>query len=185
MITTKLAGIKPPKYRIENLHPKFPTSMKDQYRLFGERLNIEAKPTNYQRHNFRSRLEARWAVFFDALKIRWRYEAACFDLGFATINGKQTHLGGYLPDFYLPDLETWVEVKPLIPSPDSIEWAKVRRLVKQICVRSSGFIFAALPQMAFVYGNNESLFPITNHSSFDDAVKKARNYQFTDELRQL
>jgi|SRR4030095_5028225 len=183
MITTKLVNIKTPRYKIETLHPKCPISMKDQYRLFGERLNIEAKPTNYQGYQFRSRLEARWAVVFDSLKIKWRYEAASFDLGFATINHKQVYLGGYLPDFYLPDYEIWVEVKPLIPHPDSVEWAKVRRLVKHICKGSSGFIFASLPDMSFVYGNNESIFPIIKHSSFDDAAKIARNYQFTDELR--
>jgi len=27
--------------------------------------------TKYKEHLFRSRLEARWAVFFDALGIRW------------------------------------------------------------------------------------------------------------------
>lgn len=180
MITTKLANIKTPRYKIETLHPKLPTSMKDQYRLFGERLNIEAKPTNYKRHQFRSRLEARWAVVFDLLKIKWQYEPAMFDLGFATLNGKQTYLGGYLPDFYLPDYEIWIEVKPLIPHQDSIEMAKVRRLVKHICIGASGFIFAALPQIALVYGDHKSIFPITKHSSFDNAVAIAKKYQFEE-----
>ena len=52
---------------------------------------------------FRSRLEARWAVFFDALGIRWLYEPEAFELP----SGAR-----YLPDFYLPDLKRWVEVKP-------------------------------------------------------------------------
>src|SRR6266542_823362 len=180
MITTKLANIKPPRYKIDILHPKLPTSMKEQYRLFGERLNIEAKPTLYAGRQFRSRLEARWAVFFDSLKIKWQYEPAMFNLGFATINDKQVYLGGYLPDFYFPDLEVWVEVKPIIPHCDSIEFAKVRRLVKHICNGATGYIFAALPQIALVYGNNESISPIMNHSSFNDAVKIAKNYQFVE-----
>jgi len=180
VITHKLTNIKTPRYKIDILHPKLPTSIKEQYRLFGERLNIEAKPTNYKRHHFRSRLEARWAVVFDLLKIKWQYEPAMFDLGFATINGRQIYLGGYLVDFYLPDLEVWVEVKPIIPHCDSIEFAKVRRLVKHICIGASGFIFAALPRIALVYGNNESISPIMNHSSFNDAVKIAKNYQFVE-----
>lgn len=181
MKTINLANIKSPRYKIEAIHPRLPTSIKDQYRLFGERLHIEAKPTNYRGHLFRSRLEARWAVFFDSLQIRWRYEPAAFDLGFATLNDTQVYLGGYIPDFYLPSLEAWVEVKPLIPHSDSIEWAKVRRLVKHICKGSSGFIFSSLPRMAFVFGNNESLLPIINHSSFNDAIRTAKNYQFIDD----
>lgn len=66
---------------------------------------MKAIETRYKGYRFRSRLEARWAVFFDALGLRWEYEPEGFDLGSA---------GFYLPDFYLPDLDggTWVEVKP-------------------------------------------------------------------------
>jgi hypothetical protein len=64
---------------------------------------VEIKPiqTKYNGYNFRSRLEARWAVFFDALKIPYQYELDGFEN-----NGEK-----YLPDFYLPTSETWVEVK--------------------------------------------------------------------------
>jgi hypothetical protein len=51
---------------------------------------------------FRSRLEARWAVFFDACGIKYEYEPEGFDLG----NGVY-----YLPDFYLPEVKMYVEVK--------------------------------------------------------------------------
>lgn len=69
-------------------------------------------PTDYAGVRFRSRLEARWAVFFDALGVRWEYEHECFDLP----------SGRYLPDFLLPDISSarfgevhegcWFEVKP-------------------------------------------------------------------------
>lgn len=60
--------------------------------------------TVYNGYRFRSRLEARWAVFFDAMGIRYEYEPEGFELS----NGKR-----YLPDFYLPDINggTYVEVK--------------------------------------------------------------------------
>jgi len=60
-------------------------------------------PTDYKDIRFRSKLEAQWAVFFDACRIKWQYELQPFDLG-----------GGlsYLPDFFLPELSTWLEVKP-------------------------------------------------------------------------
>ena len=63
---------------------------------------IKAIETRYAGCRFRSRLEARWAVFFDALKIEWEYEKEGYDLG---------ELGYYLPDFWLPQVNMWAEVK--------------------------------------------------------------------------
>lgn len=62
----------------------------------------KAIQTHYANHHFRSRLEARWAVFFNCLGVRWEYEKEGFELS----------SGPYLPDFWLPDLECWLEVKP-------------------------------------------------------------------------
>lgn len=64
---------------------------------------IEPIETEYAGHRFRSRLEARWAVFFTALRIKWQYEVQGYLLG----DQKRP----YLPDFWLPDLGVWVEVK--------------------------------------------------------------------------
>jgi len=63
--------------------------------------DIKAIETRYKGYRFRSRLEARWAVFFDTLGIEWRYEVEGFD-----VNGRP-----YLPDFFLPALGIYVEVK--------------------------------------------------------------------------
>ena len=65
---------------------------------------IQPKPTRYKGYHFRSRLEARWAVFFDHLDVRWEHEPEGFDLPAGP---------SYLPDFLLPDYEQWVEVKPV------------------------------------------------------------------------
>ena len=73
--------------------------------------------TAYGGYRFRSRLEARWAVFLDALNIGFRYEPEGFDLG---------ALGWYLPDFWLPRIALWLEIKPTFPRRDEIE--KVRAL---------------------------------------------------------
>lgn len=64
---------------------------------------IKAIETRYKGYRFRSRLEARWAVFFDALGWEWEYEKEGFDLG---------EHGWYLPDFYLKGFAAWVEIKP-------------------------------------------------------------------------
>jgi hypothetical protein len=64
-------------------------------------VSISAIPTNYAGCRFRSRLEARWAVFFDAMGIGWEYEKQGYRIG----------RRNYLPDFYLPLTRTWAEVK--------------------------------------------------------------------------
>jgi hypothetical protein len=53
-------------------------------------MDIRAIETEYNGYRFRSRLEARWAVFFDSLGVKYEYEPEGFDLG----NGIY-----YLPDF--------------------------------------------------------------------------------------
>mgnify|MGYP000715803670 CR=1 FL=1 len=78
---------------------------------------IKAKDTPYKGHLFRSRLEARFAVFFDALGITWQYEPEGFDLPDGT---------SYLPDFWLPNINTWLEVKG--PEPSIPEREKCRQL---------------------------------------------------------
>lgn len=59
--------------------------------------------TEYQGYRFRSRLEARWAVFFQNLGLHWRYE----------IEGFYLPSGPYLPDFFISNgFGFYVEVKP-------------------------------------------------------------------------
>jgi len=64
--------------------------------------DVQAIQTNYRGYRFRSRLEARWAVFFDALDLSFEYEKEGFILDDGT---------PYLPDFWLPALQLWVEIK--------------------------------------------------------------------------
>lgn len=80
---------------------------------------IKAIETRYGGYRFRSRLEARWAVFFDTLGVRWEYEREGFELPGA---------GRYLPDFWLPTWGAWFEVKPTKPASLSPEWNKARAL---------------------------------------------------------
>jgi hypothetical protein len=65
-------------------------------------MNIKPIETVYNGYRFRSRLEAKWAVFFDAAGIKYQYEPEGFELEDGT---------RYLPDFYLPELDTHCEVK--------------------------------------------------------------------------
>lgn len=78
----------------------------------GQQGPLKAIETRYAGCRFRSRLEARWAVFFDHLGVDWDYEA----------QGFHTPAGGYLPDFYLPDAGVYVEIKG--PAPTERDLAK-------------------------------------------------------------
>lgn len=80
--------------------------------------NIKAIPTRYAGVNFRSRLEARWAAFFDLANIKWEYEP--FDLE------------GWAPDFLLRTelCNVLCEVKPVDLSPrraDTSAYEKAKR----------------------------------------------------------
>jgi hypothetical protein len=61
--------------------------------------SIAAIPTVYRGRRYRSRLEARWAAFFDLLG--WQHEYEPFDLG------------SWSPDFLLTEWNTLVEIKPI------------------------------------------------------------------------
>jgi len=73
-------------------------------------MNIPTLPTRYSETDFRSRLEARWAIYFDLLDLEWSYEPEGFSLP----------EGNYCPDFYVKrphhrarkDYGFYVEVKP-------------------------------------------------------------------------
>ena len=78
--------------------------------------SITAIQTEYKGYRFRSRLEARWAVFFDACHVNWEYEPE----GFALPNGQF-----YLPDFLLHGCagrspsDLYVEVKGKMTEADA------------------------------------------------------------------
>lgn len=69
-------------------------------------MTIKAIETEYNGYKFRSRLEARWAVFFDAAGIDYKYEPEGFQLPQVYSDAK-----GYLPDFYLPEFGVYAEIK--------------------------------------------------------------------------
>jgi len=90
---------------------------------------IKAIETIYNGYRFRSRLEARWAVFFDTLNLPWEYEPEGFEFD-----------GGlrYLPDFRVeyPGRDKseihkeWFEVKGDLKELTDYELAKIYEFTK-------------------------------------------------------
>lgn len=84
-------------------------------------MTIQPIQTRYAGHHFRSRLEARWAVFMDHLDVPWEYEPEGY-----LVNGTP-----YLPDFLVhPDTDRafWLEIKGVFPNDG--ELAKARGLAE-------------------------------------------------------
>lgn len=72
-------------------------------------MTIRSIDTTYAGCRFRSRLEARWVVAFNALGIAWTYEPQGLEVTHRLDNCDTTFR--YLPDFWLPDQRAWGEVK--------------------------------------------------------------------------
>ena len=110
---------------------------------------IKAIETKYKGYRFRSRLEARWAVFFDELEVPWKYESEGYDL-----DGIY-----YLPDFCVRTKDgkmQFVEVKPEKGMTDE-EVEKAKRLALKYD-GSDVFVVMGDPMehsMKFFYGDSE------------------------------
>lgn len=80
------------------------------------KLTIKSHETYYRNILFRSKMEVRWAVLFDSLKIKWNYEPYIYNVPVSDIFPNGTR---YVPDFLLSS-GTMVEVKPTDPSGEEI-----------------------------------------------------------------
>jgi hypothetical protein len=81
--------------------------------MTNDRQPIKALETPYRGITYRSRTEARWAVYLDELRIAYEYEPEGMDLG-----GEW-----YLPDFWLPVPGVWLEVKGVAPNEREVRLA--------------------------------------------------------------
>lgn len=101
---------------------------------------IKAIETKYKGYRFRSRLEARWAVFFDACGYNWEYEAEGYVLPCGTY---------YLPDFKVCGVDSngdynvfLLEVKP---SEESLFDKKISAFQDVILDMSEREMYDAIP----------------------------------------
>jgi hypothetical protein len=134
--------------------------------------------TIYNGYCFRSRLKARWAVFFDELGIEYEYEK----------EGYKLRSRWYLPDFYFHKEEWFGEVKPVAPT------GKCPDLMREFDDNppngSMGLLFLiGLPEMPIYEGEGSwtgnTWHPLTsldvdiwNTRLIQQAVDKARQARF-------
>jgi hypothetical protein len=95
--------------------------------------DIEAVPTAYGGTRFRSALEADWAATLNHYGIDWQYEPWTFELPSGV---------WYLPDFWLPALHTFLEVK----GAHMQRIAKTYELAREVTT-TEGFVLLGFPPL--------------------------------------
>lgn len=123
---------------------------------------IKPIETIYNGYRFRSRLEARWAVFFDALGVRYEYEPEGFELP----SGRR-----YLPDFRVKcwgmrgkplrakPFDLWIEVKGEMTENDANkikEFTKLYDSLDEAEDWNSVLIVGNIPEVNSIYDMSES-----------------------------
>lgn len=95
------------------------------------------KQVSYSGRIFASGLEARWAILLDLLGLNWDYEPCHYQLSPKI---------WYLPDFYLPELQIWLEVKgkPFFARSDALQKAVYGVAGKE-----------PIPQREYPYGDSK------------------------------
>jgi len=126
-------------FEVQNGRAFSPANLPESYQeilaMAQQQYTIAAIETEYCGYRFRSRLEARWAVFLDALGLEWEYEKE----GYRLANGL-----AYLPDFWLPELECWLEIKGNEPTAEE-------RVKARLVAEGTGypvFVFVGLPSVS-------------------------------------
>jgi hypothetical protein len=92
---------------------------------------IKAIETTWNGYKFRSRLEARWAVFLEEIGLHFDYEKDGFNLP----------SGPYLPDFWIQEWDTWLEIKGVEPTDE--EFKKCEEL--HYLTHNPVLLFSGLP----------------------------------------
>jgi len=123
---------------------------------------IEAKPTYYKKVKYRSRLEARWAVFLDSSPDinEWAYEE------YKMVLSSTPEFSGdvYVPDFYYiicapewEDVKVFLEVKPKKPNEEYIKrLARFSRASMEYIVIGYGSFYQEIqPEMGLVSRNSK------------------------------
>lgn len=137
---------------------------------------INSINTKYKGYNFRSRLEARWGVYFDEIGLRWEYEKE----GYVLENGVK-----YLPDFYIEEFG-FIEIKG--KEPDNTEKIKAKLLAKGLKCHVAIFVGTPKPggNCFIVYGEEGDEICKVNFSKYSvnkwGQIPYYGEYDFTEYL---
>jgi hypothetical protein len=131
---------------------------------------IQNIPTKYNGVNFRSRLEARWAVFFDTLGIQYFYE----------YEGFQLPSGWYLPDFWLPEFKKWIEIKPKQRWEDRQQWRIDMQKIKELAIVTGYTSIIQHGGLVAPRSNVDDSLWVSTSIAFADGRSDTENIVYTD-----
>lgn len=120
--------------------------------------------TTYKGITYRSRAEARWAVFFDKMGIEAAYEPE----GFVLPSG-----ACYLPDFYLPGYDTYVEVKGVL-------YENNMEKGRELAIATKKTVMFCQSDMHYEFFNEREECPcdFISWPGVDDILKAAKSQKF-------
>lgn len=124
---------------------------------------IKPLETHYAGFRFRSRMEARWAVFMDALSIPYQYEPEAY----------QTKAGKYLPDFYIPHIDMFMEVKS--PEAGERDYNKIRGLTR---ITGKSVAVVCSPPSIPSFGGGVSEFTIFGTFLYEGRIEDGEDLPF-------
>ena len=78
----------------------------------------------YKNIRMRSSWEVAYAKYLDKQGTKWQYESKTFDLGYTT----------YTPDFYLPESDTYIEIKGYWRYLSKIKFIKFKEMFRNITI---------------------------------------------------
>jgi hypothetical protein len=98
----------------------------------------QVRETVYRGQPFRERLHAEWAVFLDGVGLAWHYVTEPFDF---------PGMFAYLPTFYVPKFDTYLEVRAGLPYEDFASADNFLRMTE--CGDDGGTRFTASGKFLF------------------------------------
>lgn len=129
--------------------------------------------THYAGRRFRSLIEARYAVFFDLIGVGWKYEPKTFY--------SRTLYLAYKPDFLLPKLCYWIEIKGQPPSERELQKIDILR---EVATQKGDKVFVLVGQLP----DHPEDFPQglhfgRPHDEVQHALNVARGWRFDNHRR--
>jgi len=116
--------------------------------------SLTAIETTYNGIVFRSRMEARWAMFMDALGIAYEYEPDAFRIGGIS----------YLPDFFIPHMDSFLEIK----NPVMAESGRAKAEALAMASKKKVFLICSAPKVPDHDGKGAEVFErIENECGWD------------------
>lgn len=137
---------------------------------------VRALETKYDGYHFRSRIEARWAMFFKLCGVKYEYEKEGYELSKGN---------WYLCDFWLNTDQAWVEIKGAYPNRSEI--AKLRLLAQHTNCKAAYIFYGSIPnpntwrktwQTLSVLPNSPNLMPWVSDARITSALIAARSARF-------